>query len=122
MSQPRGVYEQMRAYLLEAHPDTRATLMSSDIVTLTGCTRHTASVVIGRLRACGLVASRPYSRRSFKRDLAKFFEDNPFEILSAQDAATKFGVSLRAAQVTLSLLGGEGLVKHETLWSAKEPE
>lgn len=48
--------------------------------------------------------------------LGRWFESFPGEMLSAQDVALKFGVSIRHARNELSILKNEGVIVRETVW------
>nr|WP_297388206.1 hypothetical protein [uncultured Roseateles sp.] len=74
-------------------------------------------------------ASRRYYRgtplppiKSLRERLLEWFEAAPpGECLSAVDVSVKFGVTLRYARNTLSVLKAEGAIQRETVWRKAQP-
>lgn len=52
--------------------------------------------------------------------LRKFFTDNPDEELTAEDAAMKFGVSIKRAGNILAAMSGKGLLQRVSIYRLKE--
>ncbi len=48
--------------------------------------------------------------------LAKWFENNPMDMLSPQDVADRWDVHIRYARNVLSILKNEGLIERTVCW------
>ena len=70
----------------------------------------------------GNLHAQPSNLRKGERELAKFFKDNPGEELTIDEAASKIGVTYRAAGTYLARLSGMGMLKRYSVYSFNTQE